>query len=175
MNEGALDPFDRIYSHWAEHAIGKRQEPPSRERWDAIVLRLISSEDPDRVRRYRNLEAQGPGTLGADAYELWSKMPDYMPNRTVPSGNWPDFHAYEEAHRGSMKRLMGDQGLLDRYNEMVGLTARPQEDEPKELSDADKARARRAQANVMIIGCAGLTAIAFMVLTVLLIIALQMM
>jgi hypothetical protein len=167
------DPFDRIYAYWAEQAIGKRREPPSRERWDAIVLRLILSEDPDRVRRYRNLEAVGPGTLGADAYELWSKMPSYTPNLTVPSGNWPDFHAYEEAHRGSMKRLMGGEGLLDRYNEMVGAAAKPQE--PRELSEADKARAKRAQASVMMIGCVGLAVIAFMVLTVLLIIAVRMM
>jgi hypothetical protein len=166
------DPFDRVYSYWAEQAIGQRKEPPSRERWDAIVLRLILSEDPDRMRRYRNLEATGPGSLGADAYELWSKMPAYTPNLSVPSGNWPDFHAYEEAHRGSMKRHMGGQGLLDTYNEMVSGERRSQE--PKELTEAQQAKAKRAQANVMIIGCVGMAAIAFMILTVLLIIAFQL-
>lgn len=170
---GSSDPFDRIYSLWAEQAMGQRKGIPSRERWDAIVLRLILSEDPDRVRRYRNLEATGPGTLGADAYELWSKMPSYTPNLTVPLGSRPDFHAYEEAQRGSMKRLMGGQGLLDKYNEMVSEASRLQE--PKELSEADKARAKRAQASVFMIGCAGMAAIAFMLLTVLLIIALRMM
>ncbi|MFL5733163.1 MAG: hypothetical protein ACJ78Q_08180, partial [Chloroflexia bacterium] len=58
------DPFDRIYAHWAGQAMKSAEDHPSRERWDSIVLRLILSEDPQRVARYRNLEATGPGSLG---------------------------------------------------------------------------------------------------------------
>lgn len=160
--EAAPDPFDRLYSRWAGHATGERLDPPSRQRWDSIVLRLILSEDPDRVRRYRHIEAEGPDSLGADAYELWRKMPSYTPNLTAPSGNRLDFKAYEQAQQGSMKRLMEAQGLGDRYNAIV------------EAQQARKANARRAQASVIIIGCIGMSAIAFMLLTVLLIIAVKL-
>jgi len=156
------DPFDRIYAHWAGEAVRKRLDPPSREKWDAIVLRLILSEDPDRVRRYRRLEAKGDETLGADAYQMWSGLPDYSPERIMRKAEWPNFDAYEQEHRGSMRRLMESQGLLDRYNDII------------EAQRESTAKARRAQASVFIIGCAGMAAIAFMVLTVLLIIALRM-
>ena len=156
------DPFDEIYAYWAGEAVRKRLDPPSREKWDAIVLRLILSEDPDRVRRYRRLDAKGDETLGADAYQMWNSLPDYSPGRIVNRSEWPDFDAYEREHRGSMRRLMESQGLLDRYNAII------------EAQLEVAARARRGQTNVLIIGCAGMAAIAFMVLTVLLIIALMM-
>jgi hypothetical protein len=157
------DPFDSIYAYWAGEAIRKRLDPPSREKWDAIVLRLILSEDPDRVRRYRRLDAKGDETLGSDAYQMWSGLPDYAPGRIVRKADWPDFEAYEREHRGSMRQLMESQGLLDRYNALV------------QAQRESTAKARRAQANVLIIGCAGMAAIAFMVLTVLLIAALRLM
>jgi hypothetical protein len=167
MAEESTDPFDRLYASWARQVIGKRAAPPSRERWDSIVLRLILSEDPDRVNRYRRIEGTEPESLGADAYELWSKMPSYTPNLTVSAAQWPDFAEYERAHRGSMKRLMGDQGLLERYDAIVAAQSEPAR------TPADRAQARRAQAGVLIIGCVGMSLIAFMVLTVLLIMALR--
>ncbi len=60
-----------------------------------------------------------------------------------------------------MRRYMGEQGLLDRYNAILEEYAHLQ------------ARTRRAQVNVITIGCIGMSAIAFMLLTVLLIIALK--
>lgn len=160
------DPFDRIYIYWSQTAIKGRENPPSRERWDAIVLRLILSEDPDRVARYRNLEATGPDGLGADAYELWHKMPTYTPNLTVPAGTWPE---YEKTQRGSMRRVMQAQGLLDRYNAAV----EGQQRSYIEQQEALRARARSAQRSILIIGCAGMALILILVLTVLLIIALK--
>jgi hypothetical protein len=160
------DPFDRIYAYGARHAIDARDDPPSRERWDAIVLRLILSEDPDRIARYRNLEAIGPATLGEDAYELWLKMPTYMPNRSVPAANWA---GYEAEQRGSMRRLMEAEGLLDKYS----VIAEAQQRAYMEQQAARKARAKSAQRSVLIIGCAGMTFIVFMMLTVLLIIAIK--
>jgi hypothetical protein len=136
------------------------------------VLRLLLSEDPDRVRRYRNIEAQGDGSLGADAYELWSKLPDYTPARTVPRGEWPDFDAYERERRGSMRLLMESQGLLERYISI--LQAQGAAPEGEGVRPVDKAKVKRAQVNVLVIGCVGLSLIAFMVLTVLLIIGLRM-
>ena len=166
MSQPDTDPFDRLYARWAKQAERQRIDPPSRERWDAIVLRLILSEDPDRVRRYRSIEANGPDSLGADAYELWHKTPDYTPNLSVPKEG---FAAYEEAHRGSMRRLMEQQGILDRYNAIIAAQVE------RALSPEEKARARRAQQQVLIIGCAGMGLIAIMVLTVLLIIALRLL
>lgn len=164
--EANTDPFDRIYSHWSQTAIKGHENPPSRERWDSIVLRLILSEDPDRVARYHDLEAAGPDSLGADAYELWHKMPTYTPNLNVPADTWPD---YEKAQRGSMRRLMQAQGLLDRYNAVV----EGQQRLYIEQQEARKARARSAQRSIVIIGCAGMALILILVLTVLLIIALK--
>ena len=168
----ATDAFDRIYAHWAGEAAAKRMDPPSRERWDAIVLRLISSEDPDRVRRYSRPEATGPESLGADAYELWLKLPEYTPNRTIPLGIWPDFASYEKAQRGSMRRYMEAHGLLSKYNALVGPPIEGAQAEQR--SEAEKARARNAQARIVVIGCVGMSLIAFMALTVLLIMALRM-
>src|SRR5687767_6651605 len=108
--EDNTDPFDRLYKRWAEHAIGKRTDPPSRERWDQIVSFLLQSEDPERRRRYSYIESYGSETLGADAYALWEKMPEYTENRSVPAATWPELNAYEELHRGSMARLMQAQG-----------------------------------------------------------------
>jgi hypothetical protein len=162
------DPFDRIYAYWSREAMAAGEDPPSRERWDSIALRLILSEDPERVLRYRNLEATGSGTLGGDAYELWRKMPTYMPNRSVPAATWAD---YEPAQRGSMRRLMQAQGLLDRYS----LVAEAAQRAYVEQQQAREARARSAQRSVLLVGCAGMALIAFMMLTVLLIIAIKLL
>jgi hypothetical protein len=159
------DPFDRIYLKWAEHARGRGQTPPSRERWDAIVLRLILSRDPARVARYRYLEAQGEESLGADAFELWSKTPAYTPNLSVKIKDREGLEAYAQAHLGSMRRLMEGQGHRERYEQILA-------DYEAYLADR-KARARRGQQQVMIIGCAGMGAILVMMLTVLLIVVLQ--
>lgn len=156
------DPFDRVYAYWAGQATSKRLDPPSRERWDAIVLRLILSEDPDRKRRYSNIEDKGPESLGADAYELWQKMPDYTPNLSVSRG---DFAAHEEALRGSMRRLMQAQGLQERYDDII--------EAQKGHERALKARVKRAQTGVVLIGCMAMSLLAFMVLTVMLIIFLR--
>jgi hypothetical protein len=85
-----------------------------------------------------------------------------MPNLAAKANTVPEFHSYEEAHRGSMRRYMEEQGLLDFYVEVM---ARHQAD--------FKARARKAQVGIITIGCIGMTILAFTVLTVLLIIALQ--
>jgi hypothetical protein len=162
------DTFDRIYAYWGKRAIAAHDNPPSRERWDAIVLRLIMSEDPDRIARYRDLEATGPATLGDDAYELWRKIPSYMPNRAVPAAAWPD---YELARRGSMRRFMEAQNLLDRYS----LVAEVQQRLYLEQQAARKVKARSGQRSVLLIGCAGMSLILLMMLTVLLVIALRMM
>jgi hypothetical protein len=159
------DPFDRVYAYWAEYAISRNLDPPSRERWDSIVLRLVLSEDPDRVRRYRWLESTAEGSVGADAYELWRKMPDYTTNRSVPIRTKSDFLAYEQAHRGSMRRLMESQGLTDHYARVVQAN--------EQYARERRARAASGQMTVILIGCAGMALIAFMMLTVFLIIALQ--
>jgi hypothetical protein len=163
--EVAADPFDRVYGEWAEHALAKRLDPPSREVWDSIVLRLILSEDPDRVRRYRRLDAPGDWGLGADAFELWRKMPEYTPNLTIKARTVRQVREYEESTRGSMRRLMESQGLGERYRTLM-------EAQPSR-SEVDATRARQAQARILTMGCIGIFAIIFMVLTVLLIIALS--
>jgi hypothetical protein len=161
---GEADPFDRLYLKWAEHAREKGA-PPSRERWDAIVLRLILSRDPARVARYRYLEAQGDESLGADAFELWSKTPPYTHNLSVSIKDREDLEAYAREHVGSMRRLMEEQGEGERYERILA-------DYDVYLAER-KARARRGQQQVMIIGCAGMGAILVMMLTVLLIVVLQ--
>jgi hypothetical protein len=163
------DPFDRVYRHWAETAVKQHLDPPSRERWDKIVLRLILSEDPARVRRYRLLEDSGPEGLGADAYELWQKTPPYTENLSIKFAGWPDFDAYEQAQRGSMKRLMEGQGLGERYRLMV--EAREQH---RRTPEYDPARVKRAQTSVVIIGCVGIALIGVMMLAVLVIIAVRL-
>ena len=159
------DPFDRLYARWAKYAQREHLDPPSRERWDAIVLRLVLSEDPDRIRRYRQIESGGADSLGADAYELWRKTPSYTPNLSVLASG---FQEYEIGRRGSMRRLMENQGLLDRYNAIIAAQG------ARQLTAEEKARARRAQQQVMVIGCAGMGLIALMVLTVLLLIAFKL-
>ena len=159
------DPFDRLYFKWAEHARGKGTPPPSRERWDAIVLRLILSRDPARVARYRYLEAQGDESLGGDAFALWSKTPSYTHNLSVSIKDREGLQAYAQSHHGSMRRLMEGQGHGDRYDRILA-------DYETYLAER-KARARRGQQQVMIIGCAGMGAILVMMLTVLLIVVLQ--
>jgi hypothetical protein len=169
------DPFDRVYMRWAEHALRKHLDPPSRERWDEIVLRLISSEDPERVRLYRRIEAVGDDTLGGDAYELWSKMPLYTANRSITAKTLPQLTEYAAQHRGSMRRLMEAKGLGEKYAGMVE-AAKPRRSrfsiDPED--PADKPRVRRSQMGVLTIGCAGLGALLLMVLTALLIIGLGM-
>jgi len=132
------------------------------------MLRLVLSEDPDRVARYRDLEDTGPDGLGADAYELWHKTPTYTPNLTVPADTWAE---YERTQRGSMRRLMQSQGLLDRYNAAV----EGQQRLSVEQQEARKARARSAQRSILIMGCSGMGVIIILVLTVLLLIALKML
>lgn len=162
QNPQSEDPFDRLYLEWAKTAISKRLDPPSRERWDAIVLRLILSEDPDRIRRYKWLESTLPDGLGADAFDLWQKTPDYTPNLSVPLKTLAAFEPYEAAHRGSMRRLMEAQGLGDRYASILA-------DYEQYLIER-KARIKHGQTRVLILGCAGLGFILLMVLTVLVII-----
>jgi hypothetical protein len=177
-NEGSQlpeDPFDRLYMHWAEHALRKHPNPPSRERWDEIILRLISSEDPQRVRLYRRIEAIGNDTLGGDAYELWSKMPEYTTNRSAPIKTVPELVEYAAQHRGSMRRLMEAQGLGDKYSAIIAAQKPPRSRFSIDPDDpADKPRVRRSQMGVLVIGCAGMLALVLMVLTALLLIGLGM-
>jgi|FLYN01.1.fsa_nt_gi hypothetical protein len=160
------DPFDRVYEYWAGQALSAGLEPPSKERWDSIVLRLVLSEDPDRIRRYRWLEATWEGSLGADAYDLWLKMPAYTVNRTAPARTKAELQAYELAHRGSMRRLMQAQGLGARYEALVQAS--------EQYAQERRERARRGQMHVALIGCAGMALIALMMLTVLLVIAVRL-
>jgi hypothetical protein len=166
MSERTPDPFDRLYSKWAGLALERRDDVPSRERWDSAVLFLLLSEDPDRVARYRRVEANGPESLGSDAFELWSKLPNYMPNRNAPVRTQNDLRTYEILHRGAMQELMEARGLGERYSAIVA--------EQEEYELQRKAKARRGQTSVMIMGCAGMGAILIMMLTVLLIIGLQL-
>jgi hypothetical protein len=160
------DAFDRLYLEWAKSAIKQRLDPPSRERWDAIVLRLLLSEDPDRIRRYKWIESALPDGLGADAYELWRKTPGYTPNLSVPIKTIPDFETFEQEHRGSMRRLMESQGLGDRYAAILS-------DYEQYLAER-KARIKRGQTRVLVMGCAGMGVILAMMLSVLLIILLRL-
>lgn len=173
--DAADDPFDRLYLRWAETAINKRLDPPSRERWDEIVLRLISSLDPARVKLYRRIEADSEDSLGADAYDLWRKMPAYTANLAAPAKTWPELTAYAETHRGSMRRLMEGRGLGDRYRAIVADQPGPRAASGGSAPDkpVDRVQARQAQTRIMLIGCVGMMTLVFMVLTVLLIIALK--
>ena len=161
------DPFDRLYSRWANHALDKRLDPPSRERWDVIVLFLLSSADPERVGRYRDVGLGRGESLGADAYELWDKTPDYVANKTARVKTQKELNAYEAAHVGSMRQLMEARGLGERYRAIVEGQA--------EYDRARRERAKRAQNSVLVMGCAGMGAILLMMLIVFLIIALQLM
>jgi hypothetical protein len=165
--EVSADPFDRLYRRWAEYALDKNLEPPSREKWDYLVLRLLLARDPERQQRYRSIEKRGDGGLGSDAYELWGKMPSYTPNRSVPVKSASELKQYEQTTRGSMRALMEKEGLLDRYNALV-------EQAEKEAA-IEKTRIRSAQTRILTIGCVGISILVFMVLTVLLIIALKML
>lgn len=169
------DPFDRLYVRYAQQALRKHMDPPSRERWDEIVLRLISSEDPERVRLYRRIEAVGDDTLGGDAFALWSKMPTYMPDRSIPAKTVREVNEYAAEHRGSMRRLMESRGLGDKYHAIVS-TPKPQRSrlsiDPED--PADKPRVRRSQTSVLIIGCAGMGTLLLMLLSALLLIGLGM-
>jgi hypothetical protein len=160
------DPFDRLYSRWANYALDKRLDPPSRERWDDTVLFLLMSQDPERVALYKDI-ARGHGeSLGADVYELWSKMPDYFVNRAAPVKTQAELKAYEQAHLGSMKALMEARGLGERYNAILA--------EQVEHDRVRSEKAKRSQNTILIMGCAGIGAIVIMMLVVFLIIALQM-
>ena len=161
--ESSGDPFDQLYKRWAAHAVDDHPSTPSREMWDKIVLFLISSKDPERIRLYKRIDAGGPGSLGSDAYELWRKVPNYTANRSIPFTNWADFNLYVKAHEGSMRQVMEKAGSGERYNTILEETA------------ARKAQVRRSQAGVLTMGCIGLAAIAFMALTVLLIIGLRLL
>ncbi len=160
------DPFDRLYSRWANHALDRRLDPPSRERWDATVLFLLSSEDPERMARYRDIGLGRGESLGADAYELWAKTPDYFENKSAHMKTQRELNEYEQTHRGSMRSLMEARGLGDRYRAMV--------ERQVEYDRVRKEKAKRAQNRILVMGCAGMGTILLMMLVVFLIIALQL-
>lgn len=162
----ALDPFDKLYNRWAIFTLDKRRDPPSRERWDEIVLFLLTSRDPARQARYLDVASGKGESLGADAYKLWTDMPEDASGRTAPVHTKKEFAEYEKAHIGSMRGLMEARGLGERYNSIVaGQVA---------FDAARSQRARKAQTSLIIMGCAGIGAIILMMLAVLLIIGLQM-
>jgi hypothetical protein len=161
-----MDLFDRLFMKWATIALDKQLDPPSRERWDETVLFLLMSKDPDRVLRYRHIEGDGPESLGSDAYDLWKKIPEYMPARAHSVKTQPQLVAYAEVHHGNMRGLMERRGLLDLYNTIVV--------QQEEIERERRARARRGQTSVIIMGCAGIGAILIMMLIVFIIIALKM-
>jgi len=161
-----MDLFDRLYMKWATVALDKRMDPPSRERWDQIVLFLLMSKDPARVARYRRILAEGPETLGSDAFDLWKKIPEHMSSRAPGVKTQPQLNAYAEAHLDTMRTLMESRGLLDLYNTIVA--------QQEEIESERRARARRGQTSVIIMGCAGMGAILIMMLLVFIIIALKM-
>ena len=165
-NEQTSDPFDKLYSKWAIFALDKRRDPPSRERWDEIVLFLLTSRDPARQARYLDVASGKGESLGADSYKLWTEMPEDTPGRAAPVHTKKEFAEYEKAHVGSMRGLMEARGLGERYNSIVtGQVA---------FDTARSQRARKAQTSLIIMGCAGIGAIILMMLAVLLIIGLQM-
>ncbi|MGA7733638.1 MAG: hypothetical protein WCD37_20440 [Chloroflexia bacterium] len=165
-SEKEQDPFDRLYSRWASYALDKGLAPPSRERWDATVLFLLSSQDPERVARYRDVVLGRGDSLGTDAYELWEKTPDYVPNRSARVKTQRELQIYEAAHLGSMRTLMEARGLGERYKAIVAGQV--------EYDRVRREKAKKAQNSVLIMGCAGMGSILLMMLSVLLIIALQM-
>ena len=160
------NPFDRLYSQWANHALGKNMNPPSKRRWDEAVYFLLRSEDPDRRTRYRRIAASGQDSLGADAYDLWRQLPDYTPDKHAPVKTQNDLSYYERVNAGSMGRYMDSIGRGDWYARIL--------DEQAEIERLRAEKGRRGQMSVVIIGCIGLAAIAVMILTVFLIIALRM-
>jgi hypothetical protein len=164
--DSGADPFDRIYLKWASHALGQRLDPPGRAWWDRIVQRLVLSRDPDRIARYRNLEAIGDETLGGDAYELWRKSPEGTPDRVARISTQPELEAYAASQHGSMRRMMEREGQGERYAEIIAAY--------EAYLEERRARIKKGQQQVLIIGCAGMGAIVIMMLTVFLIIALQM-
>ena len=161
-----MDVFDRLYIKWASFALDKRMDPPSRERWDEIVLFLLMSKDPLRMARYRRLESDAPGSLGNDAYDLWKEMPDYMLGSATGIKTQPALKAYAEAHQGTMRQLMERRGLLDLYNTIIV--------QQEEIEQERRVRARRGQTSVIIIGCAGMASILLMILIVFAIIAFKL-
>jgi hypothetical protein len=173
------DPFDRLYLRYARQALDKRLDPPARETWDNIVLRLMLSEDPERVRLYRRIEARGEDTLGGDAFDLWRKMPDYMPNRAAPVKTEAQLAAYALEHRGSMRRLMESKGLSERYQQAVsGRTAPQGESDTNGESTAtnpDIVKMANAQRRIILLGCGGMMVIGVMMMVVLLIIVVKML
>lgn len=166
-NEPTLDPFDKLYGRWATYALDKRRDPPSRERWDAIVMFLLTSRDPARQERYVDVASGKGESLGSDAYKLWLEMPDDAPNKTAPVRTKQEFAEYEKAHSGSMRAVMEARGLGERYNSIVT--------DQVAFDVARSQRARKAQTSVIIMGCVGIGTIILMILAVLLIIGLQMM
>lgn len=160
------DPFDKLYSRWANFALDKRLNPPSRERWDDTVLFLLMSQDPERVLLYKDISRGRGDSLGADAYELWSKMPDYFTNRSAPVKTQNELRAYEDAHVGSMRVLMESKGLGERYQAILA--------EQIEYDRVRREKAKRSQNTIMIMGCAGIGSIVIMMLVVFLIIGLQL-
>lgn len=165
------DAFDRLYRRWAEYALSKNLDPPARERWDLIVWRLVSSLDPNRIVRYSRIDADGPDSLGADAYELWSKTPTYTPGLSIKAKTMREVGEYEQRTRGSMRVLLESKGQLDLYERML------QADATHVLprTTEEQARARKAQIRVLTIGCIGISIIVFMALTVLLIAAVKLL
>jgi hypothetical protein len=161
-----VDLFDRLYLKWATLALNKHSGPPSRERWDEIVLFLMMSKDPDRVSRYRRMEADNAESLGNDAYDLWEKMPGYMSRRAPGVKTEPELKAYAEAHQGAMRELMERRGLLEHYNTIVA--------EQEIIEQERRARAKRGQKSIIIMGCAGMGAIIIMMLVIFIIIVLKL-
>ena len=96
-----------------------------------------------------------------DAAYVWNKKV-YPPTMRVIEAAYPD----EDWHRiqGSLARA--SQGLGDRYNAMMR--------EYEVYLQERRARARKGQRSVLLIGCAGMGLIAIMMLTVLLIIVLKL-
>jgi hypothetical protein len=164
-NEQTLDPFDKLYDRWATYVMERHKNPPSREQWDAAVMFLLNSRDPDRQARYIDVASGKAESLGADAYKLWMEMPDTAPNKNAPVTKKKDLPEYEKAHYGAMRAVMEARGQGERYNNIItGQVA---------LDEARSKRVRKAQTSVVIMGCAGIGAILIMMLAVLLIIGLQ--
>ncbi len=161
-----MDLFDRIYTRWATYALDHRLDPPSRERWDEIVLFLLISKDPLRIARYRRMEADGQESLGGDAYDLWKKIPDDMPGRLTGIKTVSAVKAYAEGHQDTMRELMERRGMADHYTSIIA--------EQAEIERERRARGKRGQTSIIIMGCAGMGAILIMILIVLFIIVLQM-
>jgi hypothetical protein len=164
--DNAGDPFDTLYDHWANYALDKNTDPPSKRRWDEAVYFLLRSEDPTRRARYRRIASTQQGSLGADAYDLWKQLPDYTPDKHAPVKKKSDLSYYAAVNAGSMARYMEAMGQGERYRRILA--------EQAEIEQRRREKARRGQTGVIIIGCVALASIAVMILTVFLIIALRM-